>query len=108
MVLAAPGPLLTPPPTTSPSKTPHRSNSGQTRSQNEKKNPPPIFKRTRDGERGGSMFYNGSTPTRCDVASRRVLWLYKIRAAYGDTICGGKEVATQVAMIVDDACSCPC
>ncbi len=41
MVLAAPGPLLTPPPSSSPPKTPHRSYSAQTRSQNEEKNPPP-------------------------------------------------------------------
>ena len=38
MVLAAPGPLLTPPPSSSPPKTPHRSYSAQTRSQNEEKN----------------------------------------------------------------------
>ena len=41
MVLAAPGPLLTPPPSSSPPKTPIRSYSAQTRSQNEEKNPPP-------------------------------------------------------------------
>ena len=41
MVLAAPGPLLTPPPSSSPPKTPHRSYSAQTRSQNEEKNLPP-------------------------------------------------------------------
>jgi hypothetical protein len=41
MVLAAPDPLLTPPPSSSPPKTPHRSYSAQTRSQNEEKNPPP-------------------------------------------------------------------
>jgi hypothetical protein len=41
MVLAAPCPLLTPPPSSSPPKTPHWSYSAQTRSQNEKKNPPP-------------------------------------------------------------------
>jgi hypothetical protein len=41
MVLAAPGPLLTPPPSSSPPKTPHRSYSSQTRSQDEEKNPPP-------------------------------------------------------------------
>jgi hypothetical protein len=41
MVLAAPGPLLTPPPSSSPPKTPHRSYSAQTRSQDEVKNPPP-------------------------------------------------------------------
>jgi hypothetical protein len=41
MVLAAPGPLLTPPPSSSPPKTPHRSYSAQTRSQDEEKNPPP-------------------------------------------------------------------
>ena len=41
MVLAAPGPLLTPPSSSSPPKTPHRSCSAQTRSQNEEKNPPP-------------------------------------------------------------------
>jgi hypothetical protein len=41
MVLAAPGPLLTPPPSSFPPKTPHRSYSAQTRSQNEEKNPPP-------------------------------------------------------------------
>jgi hypothetical protein len=35
MVLAAPGPLLTPPPSSSPPKTPHRSHSAQTRSQDE-------------------------------------------------------------------------
>jgi hypothetical protein len=33
MVLAAPGPLLTPPPSSSPPKTPHRSYSAQTRYQ---------------------------------------------------------------------------
>ena len=41
MVLAAPGPLLTPPPSSSPPKTPHRSYSAQTRSQDEEKNPSP-------------------------------------------------------------------
>jgi hypothetical protein len=41
MVLAAPGPLLTPPPSSSPPKTPHLSYSTQTRSQDEEKNPPP-------------------------------------------------------------------
>jgi hypothetical protein len=41
MVLDAPGPLLTPPPSSSPPKTPHRSYSTQTRSQDEEKNPPP-------------------------------------------------------------------
>ena len=41
MVLAAPGPLLTPPPSSPPPKTPFRSYSAQTRSQNEEKNPPP-------------------------------------------------------------------
>jgi hypothetical protein len=41
MVLADPGPLLTPPPSSSPPKTPHRSYSDQTRSQNEEKNLPP-------------------------------------------------------------------
>ena len=41
MVLAAPGPLLTPPPSSSPPKTPHRSYSAQTRSHNEEKTPPP-------------------------------------------------------------------
>ena len=41
MVLAAPGPLLTPPPSFSPPETPHLSYSLQTRSQNEEKNPPP-------------------------------------------------------------------
>ncbi len=39
MVLAAPGPLLTPPPSSSPPKTPFRSYSTQIRSQNEEKNP---------------------------------------------------------------------
>jgi hypothetical protein len=43
MVLAAPGPLLTPPPSSSPPKTPHRSYSAQTRSQNEEKNPPHVL-----------------------------------------------------------------
>jgi len=42
MVLASPGPLLTPPPSSSPPKTPHRSYSAQTRSQNEEKNPPTL------------------------------------------------------------------
>jgi hypothetical protein len=37
MVLAAPGLLLTPPPSSSPPKTPHRSYSAQTRSQHEEK-----------------------------------------------------------------------
>jgi hypothetical protein len=37
MVLATPGPLLTPPPSSSPPKTPHRSYSAQTRSQDEEK-----------------------------------------------------------------------
>jgi hypothetical protein len=41
MVLAAPGPLLTPPPFSSPPKTPHQSCSAQTRSQNEEQNLPP-------------------------------------------------------------------
>ncbi len=42
MVLAAPGLLLTPSPSSSPPKTPHRSYSAQTRSQNEEKtNPTP-------------------------------------------------------------------
>jgi hypothetical protein len=41
MVLAAPGPLLIPPPSSSPPKTPHWSYSAQTRSQDEEKNPPP-------------------------------------------------------------------
>jgi hypothetical protein len=41
MVLAAPGPLLTPSPSSSPQKTPHWSYSTQTRSQDEEKNPPP-------------------------------------------------------------------
>ncbi len=41
MVLAAPGPLLTPPPSSSPPKTPHWSYSTQTRSQDEEKNPTP-------------------------------------------------------------------
>jgi len=41
MVLADPGPLLTPPPSSSPPKTPHRSYSDQTRSQDEEKNHTP-------------------------------------------------------------------
>jgi hypothetical protein len=41
MVLAAPGPLLTPPPSSAPPKTPHRSYSAQIRSQNEEKKHPP-------------------------------------------------------------------
>jgi hypothetical protein len=41
MVLASPGPLLTPPPSSSPQKTPHQSYSDHTRSQNEEKNLPP-------------------------------------------------------------------
>jgi hypothetical protein len=41
MVLAAPGPLLTPPPSSSPPKTPHWSYSAQTRPQDEEKNPSP-------------------------------------------------------------------
>ncbi len=41
MVLATPGSLLTPPPSTTPPKTPHRSYSAQTRSQDEEKNTPP-------------------------------------------------------------------
>ena len=41
MVLAAPGLLLTPPPSSFPPKTPFRSYSAQIRSQNEEKNPPP-------------------------------------------------------------------
>ena len=41
MVLAAPGPLLTPPPSSFPPKTPHRSYSAQIRSQNEEKNHAP-------------------------------------------------------------------
>ena len=41
MVLAAPGPLLTPPPSSSLPKTPIRSYSAQIRSQNEEKNQPP-------------------------------------------------------------------
>jgi hypothetical protein len=41
MVLAAPGSLLTPPPSSSPPKTPHRSYSAQTRSKNEEKNHTP-------------------------------------------------------------------
>jgi hypothetical protein len=41
MVLADPGLLLTPPPSSSPPKTPHRSYSAQIRSQYEEKNPPP-------------------------------------------------------------------
>ena len=44
MVLAAPGPLLTPPPSSSPPKTPHRSYSAQTRSQNEEKKHPPVLR----------------------------------------------------------------
>jgi hypothetical protein len=52
MVLAAPGPLPTPPPSSSPPKTPHRSYSAQTQSQDEEKNPPskpylPLQTRTR-------------------------------------------------------------
>jgi hypothetical protein len=41
MVLADSGPLLTPPPSSSPPKTPDLSYSAQTRSQDEEKNPPP-------------------------------------------------------------------
>jgi hypothetical protein len=41
MILADPGPLLTPPPSSSPPKTLHLSYSAQTRSQDEEKNPPP-------------------------------------------------------------------
>ena len=41
MVLAAPGPLLTPPPSSSIPKTPIRSYSAKIRSQNEEKNHPP-------------------------------------------------------------------
>ncbi len=41
MVLAAPVPLLTPPPSSSPPKTPFRSYSAQLRSQNEEKNQTP-------------------------------------------------------------------
>ena len=40
MVLAAPGPLLTPPPSSPPPKTPHRSYSAQIQSQNENPCPP--------------------------------------------------------------------
>ena len=42
MVLAAPGPLLTPPPSSSPPKTPFRSYSDQNLSQNEEKNHPVV------------------------------------------------------------------
>jgi hypothetical protein len=41
MVLGAPGSLLTPPPSSSPPKTPHLSYSSQTRSKDEEKNTPP-------------------------------------------------------------------
>ena len=41
MFLASPDPLLTPPPSSSPPKTPHRPYSAQTRAQNEEKNLPP-------------------------------------------------------------------
>jgi len=41
MVLAYPGSLLTPPPSSSPPKTPHLSYSSQTRSKDEEKNTPP-------------------------------------------------------------------
>ena len=41
MVLATPGLLLTPPPSSSPPKTPTRSYSAQIRSQNEEKSRPP-------------------------------------------------------------------
>ena len=41
MVLAAPGPILTPPPSSSLPKTPIQSYSAQIRSQNEEKNHPP-------------------------------------------------------------------
>jgi hypothetical protein len=41
MVLADPGPLLTPPPSSSPPKTPYWSYSAQTRSRNEEKNHTP-------------------------------------------------------------------
>jgi hypothetical protein len=47
MVLASPGPLLTPPRSSSPPKTPHRSYSAQIRSQNEEKNNPPQTVPTR-------------------------------------------------------------
>jgi hypothetical protein len=53
MVLADPGPLLTPP-SSSPPKTPHLSYSAQARSQNEEKNPPPkpyLPLQTRTGHR---------------------------------------------------------
>ena len=43
MVLAAPGPLLTPPPSSSPPKTPYLSYSAQIRSQNEEKTPPGLL-----------------------------------------------------------------
>jgi hypothetical protein len=45
MVLSDPGPLFTPPPSSSPPKTPHLSSSAQIRSQNEeKKHPPKVCK----------------------------------------------------------------
>jgi hypothetical protein len=67
MVLATPGLLLTPPPSSSPPKTPHRSYSAQIKSQNEEKNPPP---QTVPASTDENLTYK-ITQTPSDVQSRR-------------------------------------
>ena len=71
MVLADPGPLLTPAPSSFPPKTPHRSYSAQTRSQNEEKNLQTRTRHRLSHRPHVPMLMRGNTPhTTCSPPHR--------------------------------------